>query len=218
VAAWRGFRDLGALVLGPTVCVVPAAVARDRAFEQTVDRIRAAGGSVETLTVAAFEHETDASLRERYNARRDGLYQDVARRAATLLRRMESELGEGAVGFDRLERHEVDLAGLRRAIRKIAAGDCFDARGRLGAMAAVDQAAAALDAFAREAIRQEGVRRDGAVGAALEPLLAQLDDAAEPIAFLSGRLPDASHRPGREDDGAPEAVAPEAASREPAAG
>jgi hypothetical protein len=151
VAAWRALRDLGALSLGPAVCVLPAPLAADRRYEEAVRRIREAGGTADQLVVDAFAADTEAQLRDRHNAARDEQYADVARRATRLVRGIEADLRRGHAGFDELERHELEFARVRRSLRKVAAGDFFSARGHLAARAAVDQAAAAVDSFGRAA-------------------------------------------------------------------
>ena len=153
VAAWRALRDLGAIALGPAVCVLPQPLAGDRRFEEAVRRIRDAGGTVDRLDVDAVSVETESRLRDRYNAARDELYLEVGRRATRLARALEAEQRRGQRDFDALERHELAFLRVRRALRKVAAGDLFSARGHLGARAAVDQAAAALEAFGRDAVQ-----------------------------------------------------------------
>ncbi len=67
VAAWRGLHGLGGLFLGPTVCLLPSALADARRLEAIAVRVRAAGGSFELFPVETFAEPAEMSLRDRYN-------------------------------------------------------------------------------------------------------------------------------------------------------
>lgn len=156
VAAWRGMHGLGGLFLGPTVCLLPAALADARQLEAVATRVRAAGGSFELLPVESFAEEAEASLRGRYNVARDAEYAEVVERADGLIEELEREGAREKFTFAEVEENEADLAKLQRWLRRVRARDLFGAGGRAAAVASVENAAARLESFTAEAIAREG--------------------------------------------------------------
>ncbi len=147
---------LGGLFLGPTVCLLPAALADARQLEAIAIRVRAAGGSFELLSVESFAEEAETALRARYNDARDAEYAEIVERADGLIEELEREGGRGKVTFAEVEENEADLAKLQRWLRRVRTRDLFGATRRVPAVEAVDKAAARLEAFTAEAIAREG--------------------------------------------------------------
>lgn len=165
VAAWRGMHGLGGLFLGPTVCLLPAALADARQLEAIATRVRAAGGSFELLSVESFAKVAETALRGRYNDARDAEYAEIVERADGLIEELEREGERGKFTFAEVEENEADLAKLQRWLRRVRTRDLFGATGRVPAVEAVDKAAARLEAFTAEAIAREG----GGLPDAVEP-------------------------------------------------
>lgn len=173
VTAWRGLHGLGGLFLGPTVCLLPAALADARRLEAIATRVRAAGGTFELLAVDSFAEEAETALRARYNDARDAEYAEIVERADGLIKELDREGERGKFTFAEVEENEADLAKLQRWLRRVRARDLFGAVGRTTAVEAVDKAAVRLEAFTAEAIAREG---EGLV------------DSAEPDAREAPRL------------------------------
>lgn len=164
VAAWRGMHGLGGLFLGPTVCLLPAALADARQLEAIAGRVRAGGGSFELLPVESFAEEAERSLRGRYKDARDAEYAEIVERADSLIEELEREGSRGRFTFAEVEENEADLAKLQRWLRRVRTRDLSGAGGRKQAVEAVDKAAVRLEAFTAEAIAREG----GGIGDAVE--------------------------------------------------
>lgn len=123
VAAWRGMHGLGGLFLGPTVCLLPAALADARQLEAIAGRVRAGGGSFELLPVESFAEEAERSLRGRYKDARDAEYAEIVERADSLIEELEREGSRGRFTFAEVEENEADLAKLQRWLRRVRTRD-----------------------------------------------------------------------------------------------
>jgi hypothetical protein len=148
VAAWRRLHRMGGLYVGPSVCLVPVALAEPRALDRAAEGVRAAGGTFDALTVEAFGGDAQATLVQRFDAARDAEYAEVVERARALGVELERESERGKFTFAEVEENEADLAKLRRWLAAVEARDLFGAPGRAAAAAAVRDAADALRRFA----------------------------------------------------------------------
>ena len=162
VAAWRGLHGLGALFLGPTVCLLPSALVDRRQLANIVERVEAAGGSFDLLEVESFGEDAERSLRGRYNDARDAEYAEVVERSDGMIEELVREGAKGKFTFAEVEENEADLVKLQRWLRRIRARDLFGAAGRAAAEGAVHKAAARLEAFIGEAMAREGADVDAA--------------------------------------------------------
>jgi hypothetical protein len=147
VAVWRGLHRLGALYLGPSVCLLPRSLVEDRGVDRIADIVRSAGGTFDVLTVEACAAESEALLGDRFNALRDAEYAEVVERAVALQAELAREGARGRFTFAEVEENEADLARLRRWLRTVADRDVFGAAGRGPAEVAVREAADALQRF-----------------------------------------------------------------------
>lgn len=164
VSAWRGLHRLGALYLGPTVCLLPTRFAEPNVLETLAVRVRAGGGSFDVLPVTAFSPEAEASIRTRYSEARDTEYAEVVERAEALVAELAREAARGKYTFAEVEENEADLVRLRRWLRRVRRRDLFGASGRATAEAAVASADLELVRFIERAIAGEGAVSPAAVG------------------------------------------------------
>jgi len=155
VAAWRGLHALGGLFIAPTVCLLPPAVADARQLDAVTMRVRSAGGSFEVFEVEAFAEATELTLRGRYSEARDAEYAEVVEQAAAMIAELEREGTRDKFTYAEVEENEADLAKQQRWLRRVRARDLFVSSGRAAAVAAVERAAARLEAFVGEAIARE---------------------------------------------------------------
>ena len=155
VAAWRGLHALGGLFIAPTVSVLPPAVADARQLDAVAMRVRSAGGSFELFEIEAFAEATELTLRGRYSEARDAEYAEVVEQAAAMIAELEREGARDKFTYAEVEENEADLAKLQRWLRRVRARDVFVSAGRAAAVAAVERAAARLEAFVGEAIARE---------------------------------------------------------------
>jgi len=160
VAAWRGLHALGGLFIAPTVCVLPPAVADTRQLEAIALRVRSAGGSFEVLEVEAFAEATELTLRGRYSEARDAEYAEVVEQAEAMVDELDREGARNKFTYAEVEENEADLSKLQRWLRRVRARDVFASSGRAAAVAAVERAAARLEAFVGDAIAREQDQAD----------------------------------------------------------
>lgn len=153
VAAWRRLHRLGALYIGPSVCLIPLRLTEQRALDQIADGVRSAGGTFDVLVVESFAEEAQAVLVDRYNSARDAEYAEVVERSLTLQAELEREGERGKFTFAEVEENEADLGKLRRWLETLGRRDLFGAMGRGAAEQAVGEAAAALERFTERAAR-----------------------------------------------------------------
>jgi hypothetical protein len=155
VAAWRGLHALGGLFIAPTACILPPAIADTRQLEAIALRVRSAGGSFEVLEVEAFAEATELTLRGRYSEARDAEYAEVVEQAEAMVDELDREGSRNKFTYAEVEENEADLAKLQRWLRRVRTRDIFASSGRAAAVAAVERAAARLEAFVGDAIAQE---------------------------------------------------------------
>jgi len=160
VAAWRGLHALGGLFIAPTVCVLPPAVADTHQLEAIALRVRSAGGSFEVLEVEAFAEATELTLRGRYSEARDAEYAEVVEQAEAMVDELDREGARNKFTYAEVEENEADLSKLQRWLRRVRARDVFASSGRAAAVAAVERAAARLEAFVGDAIAREQDQAD----------------------------------------------------------
>ena len=128
VSAWRTLHRMGALYLGPTVCLLPARLADASLLEPLGRRVEAAGGAFEVLAIEAFDDAAEAAVRARCNEARDAEYAEIVERAQALVGRLEREGARGKFTFAEVEENEADLAKLRRWLGRVTARDLFGRR------------------------------------------------------------------------------------------
>ena len=155
VSAWRTLHRMGALYLGPTVCLLPAQLADAGQLEALGRRVEAAGGAFEVLAIEAFGDAAEAAVRARCNEARDAEYAEIVERAQALVDELEREGARGKFTFAEVEENEADLAKLRRWLGRVTARDLFGAPSRGPAEDAVGEAERRLTAFVEQAIARE---------------------------------------------------------------
>ncbi len=155
VAVWRALHRMGALYLGPSVCLVPAALADGTLLERLRARVEAAGGSLAALEDVRFGPEAEAELRRRYNAARAAEYAEIVEQAEAVVAELEREGRRNKFTFAEVEENEAGLAKLRRWLRRVSVRDLFGCGARQEAEAAVEGAARRLAVFVDEAIVRE---------------------------------------------------------------
>jgi hypothetical protein len=155
VAAWRGLRALGGVLLGPSVCIVPARLGADEELAAIERRVTSAGGSFDRYVIAASEAETELRWRQRFNEARDAEYAEVAAAARDLVHELQAAERRGYRG---IEQREIDIVKLRAALRRVNRRDLFGAAARTDAAAAVERVGALFAALSGEAMTGEAGR------------------------------------------------------------
>jgi hypothetical protein len=156
VSAWRSLHRLGAVYLGPSVCLLPTRLAEPRVLDDLATRVTSAGGSFDVLPITAFEPQAEAIAQARYNEARDAEYAEVVERAEAVGAELAREAAHDKYTFAEVEENEADLARLRRWLRRVVRRDLFGASARGAATAAIERAEAELATFIEQAMAREG--------------------------------------------------------------
>jgi Protein ChrB, N-terminal len=155
VQVWRKLRALGALYLQQSVCLLPAREDVARQVRRLADRIHHEGGTARVLRMHFADARDERSVIDEFNAARDAEYAEVLERIPALRQELAMERARGRATYAEVEESEADLQRFRSWVAKIAARDYFAAPGGEPARAAVEEAAADLEAFEQAALRAE---------------------------------------------------------------
>lgn len=147
VSAWRRLHRLGALYVGPSTCLLPAALADQKALAAVAEGITGAGGAIDTFGIEAFDGQAQQALAERFNAERDAEYAEIVERAEALVAELDREAGRGKFTFAEVEENDAELAKLRRWLEAVSGRDHYGAPGRSRAGTAIEEAGRRLGAF-----------------------------------------------------------------------
>lgn len=159
VAVWRRLRALGAVYLHNAVAVLPASSQGERALRLLRNEVVEMGGMAQLVSADVLGGEDDVIAA--YNAARNEEYGEVVARCQDFLTEIETETAKQHFSFAELEENDEDLTKLRGWLEKVTARDLLDASGRTAATEALQQAAAALEAFAEHVYATErGVTAD----------------------------------------------------------
>lgn len=143
VFVWRQLRRLGAVHLGPSVCLVPRLPAVSDAVTRMVGRVRADGGRARVLAVTLTAEDAEQVMAEQ-RADRDREYVEVLDRVPAFLGEIETETGRGRATYTEVEESEADLGRFERWLDSIRSRDYFGAQGAARAAEAVECCRAAL--------------------------------------------------------------------------
>jgi hypothetical protein len=174
VQVWRKLRSLGALYLQQSVCLLPACEQVERQVRRLSDRIHHHGGSVRVLRMRFADAAEQRSVIQEFNAARDAEYAEVLERIPALREELTAERARGRATYAEVEESEADLERFRSWLAKIAARDYFAAPGGQAARRAVEEAAADIEDFEREALQAEASE---AVPASMSPRLWSVDQS-----------------------------------------
>ncbi|MGE0666057.1 MAG: chromate resistance protein ChrB domain-containing protein [Sphingomonadales bacterium] len=123
VKIWRRLQAIGAVPLKNAVHVLPRREETEAAFRDLLTEITANGGEAVLIDARMVEGQSDAELRNLFDAARDADYDDLAQAARQLL-----ETGPAS---------GTEIAKLQRRLSEIVRLDFFGAHGRQGAEAAL---------------------------------------------------------------------------------
>lgn len=155
VTVWRRLKELGALYLQQSVCLLPSRAATDRAVARLAERIIQDGGTVRILHTSFPDPKEEAGLIEELSNARNAEYSEVLERFPSFFAELEAETARGRATFEEVEESEADLARFRTWLRKIAARDYFQAEMGAQARAELKRAEEALAAFSELAMAAE---------------------------------------------------------------
>lgn len=152
VFVWRQLRKLGAVYVGPSVCLLPKLPATQEAMDRLVSRVQDQGGRARVLTLGLRDQAEEEALRAEQRAERDVEYAEVVERAPQLLAELAQETARRRATYTEVEESEADLERFHRWLASIEARDYFCAPGRAAAVEAVERCRQALAAFEATAV------------------------------------------------------------------
>ncbi len=155
VALWRRLRDLGALYIGSSVCVIPEtpdAARRLQAFKKYAED---AGGNARLFSMLLTDDETQRELEAQFQDLRAAEYAELWDRALALLDELRREGESGKFTFAELEENEDELEKLERWLRRIEARDILQCPEHEPSIELLAQCRAALAEFRATTIRRE---------------------------------------------------------------
>lgn len=152
---WRKLKELGALYVQQSVCLLPAIPAVVREVRILEDRVRQQGGSARVLRMAFQDAADERAVIAELNAARDDEYNELLSRIPELRQELSVERQRGNVTFAELEESEADLERFRAWHAKIAARDYFIASAATAVQTAIDDAAADLAEFEHAALQAD---------------------------------------------------------------
>lgn len=155
VTVWRRLKELGALYLQQSVCLLPNRPATKTALVQLTDRIRSGGGTARVLTTAVTDPAQQEELIDELSQARNTEYNEVLERFRSFFNELSHETARGRATFEEVEESEADLARFRAWLRKIAARDYFQATVGPQARAELKRAEDALARFTELAMYAE---------------------------------------------------------------
>jgi hypothetical protein len=165
VQVWRKLRSLGALYLQQSVCVLPARADVVRQVRRLADRIHQQGGTARVLRMRFADPGEERSVVDEFNLARDAEYAEILARIPALREELALERARGRATYAEVEESEADLERFRAWLAKIAARDYFAAPGGEVARAAIEEAAADLEAFEQAALHTEAPEAPAAAAA-----------------------------------------------------
>jgi hypothetical protein len=155
VSAWRALHRLGGLYLGPTVCLLPTALADRAQLARIQTRVNAAGGTFDVFEIELFAPDAEARLRSRCDEARAAEYAEIVERSEAIVHELEREGARDKFTFAEVEENEAGLTKLRQWLRRVTVRDVFGCPARAAANAAVRRAEDRLAAFVEQAIARE---------------------------------------------------------------
>lgn len=155
VTVWRRLKELGALYLQQSVCMLPQRPGTTAAADQLAGRVREGGGTIRVLPIAVTSAEEQTELVEELSRARNTEYAEVLERFQSFFDELDHETARGRTSFEEVEESEADLARFRTWLRKIAARDYFQAELGPKARAELRRAEEALARFTELAMNTE---------------------------------------------------------------
>lgn len=155
VTVWRKLKELGALYLQQSACLLPARATTLRAVAQLAARVVRDGGTARVLTISFPEQEQEKEVIRELQEARSGEYTEVLERFPAFFAELETETARGRTTFEEVEESEADLARFRTWLRKIAARDYFQAPLGMQARNELRRAEEAMSGFAEAAMLAE---------------------------------------------------------------
>lgn len=127
-AVWRKVKNIGALYLQNSVCILPANKESERHFRQLKKEIEEMGG--ESYLFRSDLIGSQDKIVDLFNAARDEEYAEIIDKCEDFFKEIEKEIKNSHFSYAELEENEEDLEKLQKWYEKVVARDVFGAKRR----------------------------------------------------------------------------------------
>jgi hypothetical protein len=127
VTVWRKLKQLGALYLQQSACLLPKHPSVTRAISQLQARVVRDGGTIRVLTIRFEDPAEEHDVVEELRSARESEYREVLTHFPTFFDELRMETARGRTTFEEVEECEADLVRFRTWISKIRSRDYFAA-------------------------------------------------------------------------------------------
>lgn len=124
-AVWRKVKNIGALYLQNSVCILPDSKDSERHFRQLKLEIEEMGG--ESYLFRSNSIGSKENIINLFNAARDEEYVEIIDKCKDFFKEIEKEISQKHFSYAELEENEEDLKKLQKWYEKVVARDVFGA-------------------------------------------------------------------------------------------
>lgn len=156
VALWRSLREIGAVYVQNSVCVLPDFPEHREKFQEFSRKIVEYGGESILFSAQGLDENEDGKIVARFNAERDLEYREVVEECLSFLKEIEKETEAKNFIFAELEENEGNLQRLSAWAAKVKKRDFFGAPMRDEAETMLSRCQEALEGFASRIYQAEG--------------------------------------------------------------
>jgi hypothetical protein len=156
VAVWRELRRTGAVSLGQSAWLVPAAPAFADGIGRAVQLVQAAGGEAIVLDASGHQPADTERLAAVYTAARQAEWTEFLAECGKYLAELDKEVAKGKLTLAELEEEEQSLERLRRWHRELRLRDVLGAPSAAGADRSLKDCEAKLEDYTQRVFHAVG--------------------------------------------------------------
>ena len=144
-AVWRKVKNIGALYLQNSVCILPVSKESERHFRQLKNEIEEMGGESHLFRSGLIGSQE--SIVNLFNSARDEEYGEIIDKCQDFFKEIEKEISNKHFSYAELEENEEDLEKLQKWYDKVVVRDVFGAKRRSEAEEFIQRCRADLDHY-----------------------------------------------------------------------
>jgi len=156
VAVWRELRRTGAVSLGQSTWLAPAAPAFADGIARAVQLVQAAGGEAVVLDASGRQPADSQRLAEVYTAAREAEWAEFLAECGKYLAEIDKEIAKGKLTLVELDEEEHSLERLRRWHRELRLRDVLGAPSAAGADQRLKDCEAKLEDYTQRVFHAVG--------------------------------------------------------------
>ena len=156
VAVWRELRRTGAVSIGQSAWLVPAAPAFADGIARAVQLVQAAGGEAIVLDASGRQPADSERLAAVYTAAREAEWTEFLSECGKYLAEIDKEIAKAKLTLAELDEEEQSLERLRRWHRELRLRDVLGAPSAAGADQRLKECEAKLEDYTQRVFRAVG--------------------------------------------------------------